>query len=203
MKFIDSSVISQSWLYYTRFCWCSGFLPPSSSPLPRVYPWGAFSYMYNASWNKPIPLSWIPLPVSLLYFSLQRLIFPQLFLSGPPRPSSPSPLPPGEIPLGTFRYSYLLATTSKIPSSPINSASLSLSPRASTPRDLDDSLSYKGFSATYNISEFSISQCLPNSIYPAAGGGGFYLPPSTPPHTEKERERDYWSFSWNSFWPLP
>lgn len=43
------------------------------------------------------------------------------------------------IPLGTFRYSYLPATTSKIPSSP------PLGPR-------EFPLSYKGFAATYNIS---------------------------------------------------
>lgn len=52
---------------------------------------------------------------------------------------SPSLPRPCGIPLETFRYSYLPATTSKIPSSP------PLGPR-------EFSLSYKGFAATYNIS---------------------------------------------------
>lgn len=80
---------------------------------------------------------------SLRFSSFLRCLSLQLALRrsalGPASQAAPlSPRPCG-IPLETFRYSYLPATTSKIPSSP------PLDPR-------EFSLSYKGFAATYNIS---------------------------------------------------
>lgn len=75
-------------------------------------------------------------------------------------PIFPAPPTSCGIPLETFRYSYLPATTSKIPSSPRSARESSLS------------LSYKGFAATYNISSsllfpyhFALSRHPPPLIY--------------------------------------
>lgn len=84
-------------------------------------------------------------------------------------PNSPSiflGIPSSGILSGTFRYSYLLASTSKIPSSPLPTPFYLYPPS-------NDFLGYKGFAATYNINGhpaspfFLLLYCLFPSFLPA------------------------------------